>query len=82
MSTLGTLLSIPGQTMGVSVFTDYLIRDLDLSRNDLTSAYMIGTILSACVLPFAGCCFDRLGARVMIVIASLALGVTLLYLSS
>ncbi len=82
MSTLGTLLSIPGQTMGVSVFTDYLIRDLGLSRNDLTSAYMIGTILSACMLPFAGYGFDRLGARAMIVIASLALGVTLLYLSS
>lgn len=82
VSTIGTILSIPGQTMGVSAFTDSLIRDLDISRDSLSSAYMGGTIASACLLPFAGVLFDRLGARVMIVISSLALGATLLYFSA
>ncbi|MCZ6792377.1 MAG: MFS transporter [Planctomycetota bacterium] len=82
VSTVGTILSIPGQTMGVSVFTDFLIRDLGISRNELSSAYMGGTIASACCLPVAGYLFDRLGARSMIVVSSLALAGTLLFLSS
>lgn len=82
VSTVGTILSIPGQTMGVSVFTDSLIRDLGLSRNTLSTAYMGGTIASACLLPFAGHLFDRAGARLMIVISSLALAGTLVFLSA
>ena len=81
-STLGMILSIPGQTMGVSVFTDHLIRDLRISREDLSSAYMIGTLASGCLLPAAGFLFDRAGARILVVISSLSLATTLVYLGS
>ncbi|MEM7233011.1 MAG: MFS transporter, partial [Planctomycetota bacterium] len=80
-STLGTILSIPGQTMGVGAFTDSLIADLRISREDLSSAYMYGTVTSACVLPLAGRAFDVLGARILVVSSSLSLAATLVFLS-
>lgn len=78
---LGVLMSVPGQTMGVSVFTDSLLAALDLTRNQLSMAYMWGTIGSACLMPYAGRLYDRLGSRVMAVVASLCLAVALLVLS-
>jgi MFS transporter, OFA family, oxalate/formate antiporter len=43
---VGIIMSIPGQTIGVSVFTDHLINALDISRVNLSMAYMTGTIMS------------------------------------
>ena len=34
--TLGILFSAPGQTVGISVFTDFLIHDLNISREKLS----------------------------------------------
>jgi sugar phosphate permease len=77
VGTMGTVASIPGQTMGVSVFTDYLIEALGLSREGLAMAYMAGTITSSFILPFGGRWIDRLGARIIMVIMTAALGVSL-----
>ncbi len=63
MGIIGVLMSIPGQTMGVSVFTDDLIRVLKMSRVNLSLAYMIGTIMSALILTPAGKKLDRYGIR-------------------
>lgn len=81
VGTLGSLASIPGQTMGVSVFTDFLIEALGVSRVQLSTAYMIGTIISGLFLPWAGRLYDRLGARRMAFYASVLLGVNLAFLS-
>jgi MFS family permease len=78
---LGVLMSVPGQTIGVSVFTDPLISALDLTRSQLSTAYMFGTVGSACLLPFAGKLYDRFGARVGAVTASLCLALVLVVLS-
>lgn len=78
---LGVLMSVPGQTMGVSVFTDSLLTALDLTRNQLSTAYMCGTVGSACLMPYAGRVYDRLGSRVMAVLASLCLALALVVLS-
>lgn len=80
-ATFGILASIPGQTMGVGVFTDYLIEALHLSRTELSNAYFLGTITSSFFLPFAGQFLDRFGARILVVIACLGLGGSLLMLS-
>lgn len=77
---LGVLASIPGQTMGVSVFTDHLIEALQLSRVGLSSAYMAGTLASSFIIPFAGVLFDRYGARVVASVATLMLSLFLLLL--
>jgi MFS transporter, OFA family, oxalate/formate antiporter len=78
---LGLLMSVPGQTMGVSVFTDSLLDALGMTRSQLSMAYMFGTIGSACLLPWAGRLCDRLGTRAMAVVASLCLAGVLLILS-
>ena len=73
--------SAPGQTVGVSVFTDYLLRDLSLSRSGLSTAYLIGTIASAVTLGAAGRLYDRFGGRRVAVAAASAMAVVLAYLS-
>ncbi|MBV6647976.1 MAG: MFS transporter, partial [Cyclobacteriaceae bacterium] len=78
---MGMLISIPGQTMGVSVFTDPLLSALDISRDQLSLAYMLGTIGSSFILPFAGRVFDRIGARFLAIVSSVGLGIILVFLS-
>lgn len=81
-STLGFLMSIPGQTMGMAVFTDPFIEVFDLTRTQLSMAYLFGTIGSSLFLTQAGRWYDRLGGRIMIALSSLALGVMVLYISA
>ncbi len=80
-STLGILISIPGQTMGMAVFTDYLIEALHLSRTQLSMAYLIGTVGSSLFLTRAGRWYDRLGGRLTVTAAAAALALMLLFIS-
>lgn len=82
VGTIGAIASIPGQTAGVSVFTDRLTEATTLSRVDLSIAYLIGTGISGLALPRAGRILDRLGARVVASFAVVVLAVTLVGLSS
>lgn len=74
-------MSIPGQTMGVSVFTGSLVKVLKMSRINLSITYMIGTIGSSLLLSQAGRFYDRFGARITLFFASCFLGIVLLILS-
>ena len=78
VGSIGVLASIPGQTMGVSVFTDHYILNLDISRVKISTAYMIGTLASSLLIPYAGIFFDRFGARVIAAISTVFLGLFLL----
>ena len=80
-STLGILASIPGQTMGMAVFTDHLIEALGLTRTQLSMAYLLGTVCSALLLTRAGRWYDRFGGRITVTAASLALAAMLLFIS-
>ena len=62
-ASLGIFFSIPGQTMGVSVFTDHLIEALGLTRVRISTAYMLGTFTSSLLMTRAGRLYDRIGAR-------------------
>ncbi|SNR30582.1 Sugar phosphate permease [Maribacter sedimenticola] len=77
IGTIGIYCSIPGQTIGVSVFTDPVKDALGLSRNQFSNAYMIGTIVSSLVIGRAGVWFDVYGARYVAFFAALTLGLTL-----
>lgn len=79
--TAGMLMSIPGQTVGVSVFTDFLINELSIPRNYLSLAYLVGTIGSALLMTRAGKLYDKLGARTLGTVISFSLGLVLLFLS-
>ena len=65
--------------MGVGVFSEYLISMTGLNRIELSFAYMMGTILSCLILPFAGKLLDRIGARIMILATGIGLGLSLLF---
>lgn len=77
-TSIGIIMSLPGQTMGVSVFTEIFMERLELSRVQLSLAYLLGTTASGFLLPYGGVLLDRFGARKMIVFASGAFGVTLM----
>ncbi|MRT93619.1 nitrate/nitrite transporter [Ancylomarina sp. 16SWW S1-10-2] len=80
-ATVGVICSIPGQTIGVSVFTDYLIDALQLSRDALSSAYLIGTAMSSLFLTKAGKIYDKFGARFTAILAACTLTITLVLFS-
>ncbi|MBT4184966.1 MAG: MFS transporter [Deltaproteobacteria bacterium] len=77
-TTIGMISSIPGQTMGVGVYTDFLIQNSHLTRMQISMAYMTGTILSSLLLPLAGRYYDLVGGRIMIVFAGIGMGISLL----
>jgi len=60
---MAVILSIPGQTMGVSVFTNDLSAAMGLSPLNLSLTYLIGTVASAFILTPAGKLLDKWGAR-------------------
>ncbi|MEZ5102981.1 MAG: MFS transporter [Draconibacterium sp.] len=80
-ATIGLLVSAPGQTMGVSTFTDYLLENIHINRNQISLAYMIGTIGSSLILTFAGKMYDKFGARWVGMVISLMLAIVLVLLS-
>jgi MFS transporter, OFA family, oxalate/formate antiporter len=61
--TIGIALTIPGQTVGVSVFLDFIIDDLGLGRPAVSAVYTVGTLAGSLALPFIGRAIDRFGPR-------------------
>ena len=79
--TIGVMASIPGQTAGVSVFTDHLTDATGLSRLQLSIAYLIGTGTSGFLLPRGGRAIDQRGSRVVALAAVIGLAATVAGLS-
>ena len=79
--TVGVVASIPGQTAGVSVFTDHLTDATGLSRLQLSIAYLIGTGASGFLLPRGGRAIDARGSRVVALWAVVGLAATVVGLS-
>ncbi|MFP4635736.1 MAG: MFS transporter [Nitriliruptoraceae bacterium] len=68
----------PGQTVGVSVFVDPMIDTLELSRSQVSTAYLIGTLTGSVALPRLGRLIDDRGARVAMAIVGGAFGLVLM----
>ena len=81
VATIGILVSAPGQTTGVSTFTDYLIENISINRDQISTAYMFGTIGSSFFLIWAGKIYDKYGARWVGMGTSLLLAFVLVLLS-
>ncbi len=79
--TMGMLATLPGQTNGVSPFTDHLISSLDISRSAISLAYLGGTVASALCMPAAGSLYDRWGSKRISLMAGAALGGSVIALS-
>ena len=63
-----SVMTAPGQTAGLSVFTDPLIEQLGITRTDISIAYLVGTLTGAAAQPFFGRALDRLKGRKAVVV--------------
>jgi MFS family permease len=81
LATITAAMTGPGQTIGVSVFVDHLIEDLSLTRSQVSSAYLVGTLLGALALPSVGHWVDRAGARRAMTLIGLGFGAGLVAMS-
>lgn len=81
VGTIGIWASIPGQTAGVSTFTDPVKDALLLTRDQFSLAYMIGTLLSSFILTKAGKLYDRFGVTKTASVSIAILALTLLLCS-
>ncbi|MBN1949583.1 MAG: MFS transporter [Bacteroidales bacterium] len=77
----GVLMSLPGQTTGISVFTDHLIGSYKIDRVSLTISYLIGTAVSGLLVRYAGKLYDETGVRPIAIAAAIVLALTLVLLS-
>jgi MFS family permease len=73
-----TALSSPGQTIAVSVFTDHLIRDIDITRSQVSFAYLAGTIGGGLFLPYIGRRIDKIGTKRSLAIIGTGFGFALM----
>ena len=76
------VLTGPGQTIGVAVFIDHLVGDLGLSRSEVSTAYLIGTLTGATMLPWVGRAVDRHGVRRAQVVVGVAFALALVNMSA
>lgn len=75
------LASFPGQTAGVSVFTEHLSLATGQSRLQLATAYLLGTTTSGLFLPLGGRWVDLFGTRVVAFGATVGLAMTITAMS-
>lgn len=66
-ATIGKMMTMPGQTVAISVVIDPLMADLALSRTHLSTLYSIATVAGALFLTPFGQWLDRMGPRVGVV---------------
>ncbi len=80
-ATIGVACSVPGQTIGVGVFTDSLMEAVGIPRTSVSICYMIGTLCSGFLVARMGRWLDDKGIRLGAVVSALGLGAGLTYLS-
>lgn len=81
MAIVTAAMSVPGQTLGVSVFVESFISDLSLSRDAVSLAYLIGTLLGALGMPFVGRAIDSVGVRKAMTWIAAGFGIGLMFMS-
>ena len=79
---LGVMMTLPGQTTGVSIFIDHLIADLGLTRSGVSTLYLFGTLGGSLFLPFVGRFVDRRGPRVAVVAVAAAFALACVWMGN
>lgn len=81
LAVITSTLTGPGQTIGVAVFIDHFVADLSLSRSQVATAYLVGTLAGATLLPMIGRFVDQRGVRRSQLIVGVLFGLALLNMS-
>jgi MFS family permease len=71
---IGSFMTLPGQTNGVSLFFDPAAADLRLTRAQVALAYTLGTLVGALPAPLVGRWIDRRGPRLAAAAIAIAMG--------
>lgn len=79
IATVASIMSTPGQTAGVSLFTPSFEAALGLSRTQQTGAYAMGTFLASLIMTYVGAQMDRLGIRKVMGIVVVCFGLVCFY---
>jgi MFS family permease len=80
VSTLGIIMTAPGQTYAVSIFIEYFIADLGISRSMVSTLYTVGTLVGSFALPVVGRQIDRRGPRLVMTLIVLFFGLACIYM--
>ena len=80
VGTLGLILTSPGQTYAVSIFIEYFIGDLGISRSLVSTLFSLGTLVGSLTLPWVGWQIDRRGPRRMVVVIALLFGLACIFM--
>ena len=78
---IAQLATSPGQSFGIAVFNQSFTEALQLSEQQLTGAFGLGTFLASFSLPLFGALMDRWGIRRAMSLAVLLLGIACLFAS-
>lgn len=79
---VASMATVPGQTVGVSVFLDPIILDLDVSRSTVSLLYTVGTLVGSFALPFVGRFIDARGPRLSVGLIAGGFALACLFMSS
>jgi len=79
--TAGLIMTQPGQSPVLSIFTDAFIEDLNISRSLTSTLFTIGTVVGGLTLTFWGEQIDRRGPRKMVGVISALLGASCFYMA-
>ncbi|MBE7472246.1 MAG: hypothetical protein DPW09_10195 [Anaerolineae bacterium] len=74
VGTVGIVMMAPSQTFTISIFIDYFIKDLGISRATISLLYGVATFAASLLLPLTGRLVDRFGPRLMTPLIALGLG--------
>lgn len=78
--TIGFGMTVPGQTVGVAVFLDWIIDELDLTRSTVSGLYTVGTLVGSFSLPFIGRTIDRTGPRRAVIVIGIGFALACVYM--
>ncbi|GIK42631.1 MAG: hypothetical protein BroJett011_64640 [Chloroflexota bacterium] len=74
VGTIGIAMMGPSQTFTISVFIDDFIKDLGISRANISLLYGLATFAASLLLPLTGRLVDRYGPRLTTPLIALGLG--------
>ncbi len=79
--TAGLVMTQPGQSPVLSIFTDAFIEDLNISRSLTSSLFMVGTVVAGLSLSFWGERIDRHGPRRMVGVITALVGLSCFFMA-
>lgn len=76
------VLSVTGHNNGIAPFVESLLTDLNITRVQFSTFYMLGALMAGISLPIAGRLYDKLGTRKFVILTFMWLGASFVILGS